>query len=59
MSNLPNRDTDSSRTLSGILGVIWEEDTGYGPFVPDILKPHTYGFGIPDGILLHSAARSG
>jgi hypothetical protein len=32
MSNLQNRDTDSSLTLSGILGVIREKDTGYGSF---------------------------
>lgn len=57
MSNLQNHDADSSRMLSGILGVIWEEDTGSGPFVPDILKPHTYGFGISGGILLHPAGR--
>lgn len=51
MGNLPNRDTDASRLLSGMLGVSWEDgtSTGYGPFVPDILRPNTYGFGVSDG----------
>jgi hypothetical protein len=52
MGNLPNRDTDASRLLSGMLGVSWEDgtSTGYGPFVPDILRPNTYGFGVSDVI---------
>ena len=61
MGNLPNRDTDASRMLSGMLGVFWEEGTGtgYGPFVPNILRPNTYGFGVSDGILLRLAPGNG
>ncbi|KAH8691251.1 fungal-specific transcription factor domain-containing protein [Talaromyces proteolyticus] len=53
MGNLPNQDTDISRRLSGMLGVIWEDGSEYGPFVPDFLRPHTYGFGISNGIFPH------
>jgi hypothetical protein len=61
MGTLPNRNSDASCTLSGMLGVFWEEgtDTGYGPFVPDILRPNTYGFGVLDGIWLRLAPGNG
>jgi hypothetical protein len=59
MGNLPNRDLDASRTLSGMLGVFWK-DTGteYGPFVPDILRPNTHGLGVSDSIVSGPAPSS-
>ena len=44
MSNLPNRDTKVARSLAGILGFPHTESPPYGPFVPESLMPHTYGF---------------
>ena len=50
MGNLPNHDMDASRMLSGMLGVFWGggTSTGYGPFVPDILRSNTYNFGVAE-----------
>jgi len=43
MGNLSNRDTCNAKRLAELLGISWDE-SGYGPFVPDLLKPATYGF---------------
>ncbi|KAH6874359.1 fungal-specific transcription factor domain-containing protein [Thelonectria olida] len=44
MGNLPNSDAEIARTLSGYLGLSWEENPSYGSFVPESLRPEAYGF---------------
>ncbi|KAK4248805.1 activator of stress genes 1 [Corynascus novoguineensis] len=43
MGNLLNRDTCNAKRLAELLGLSWDE-SGYGPFVPELLMPATYGF---------------
>lgn len=43
MGNTPNRDTANAKQLAEVLGISWGKHS-YGPFVPDLLMPATYGF---------------
>ncbi|KAH8589853.1 fungal-specific transcription factor domain-containing protein [Bisporella sp. PMI_857] len=44
MGNLPNLDAEIAHALAGILGTPWEESCSYGPFVPECLRPGSFGF---------------
>ncbi|KAK4158960.1 activator of stress genes 1 [Cladorrhinum sp. PSN259] len=44
LSNVGNKGTENAKKLAEILGIEWVDDAKYGPFVPESLKPATYGF---------------
>lgn len=44
IGNLSNRDEEIAHAFSDILGMPWEANSSYGPFVPDSLRPDQNGF---------------
>ncbi|KAL6810243.1 fungal-specific transcription factor domain-containing protein [Trichoderma sp. SZMC 28015] len=52
MGNVSNCDLEVVQILSDFLGMPFEASSAYGPFVPDFLRPETYGF------TFHCAARN-
>jgi hypothetical protein len=46
VTNLPNRDIESSQSIARILGMPLTGSNPYGPLVPGCVKPQTYGFGF-------------
>ncbi|KAF2999973.1 hypothetical protein E8E14_006017 [Neopestalotiopsis sp. 37M] len=48
MSNMKNKDYDTSVALARVLGIPWDLDLRYGPLVPEPLMPETYAFGFEE-----------
>lgn len=48
MSNMKNKDYDTSVALARVLEIPWELTQRYGPLVPESLMPETYAFGFEE-----------
>ncbi|SPO06380.1 uncharacterized protein DNG_09069 [Cephalotrichum gorgonifer] len=44
LGNIPNRDTATARMLSDSLGMPWDEESPFSPWVPEGFRPETHGF---------------
>jgi hypothetical protein len=49
LTNLPNRDSKVSQSLSQVLGIPPTESRPYGQLVPACMIPATYSFGFEPG----------